>query len=395
MILSLRLALSGLVLAGLALLALRIDSAGGQSRQLAFALLTGGALGVVVQRARFCFLCNLRDLVEARDPRGVLSILAALGTGLLGYFIIFGMWLPTPSADRLPPTAHIGPVSVALALGAFAFGIGMATAGSCISAHFYRLGEGNIASLFALAGAFVGFVLGFMSWNRLFMADLTDGPVIWLPHHLGYGGSLALSLAALAVLTAFVLRHGHAIPRPPSGSHGPVAGFRSVFVERWPPVLGGVLVGVIGTFAYLRLAPLGVTSQLGTWARKSASSVHLLPDTLYSLDTFRGCATALTDAFLTPNGYLVGGLVFGSFGAALASGKFTLAIPSLRQVARSLLGGILMGWGAMTALGCTVGVLLSGIQAGALAGWVFLVFCTAGAVGGLLVLRRIESRASS
>jgi hypothetical protein len=30
-----------------------------------------------------------------------------------------------------------------------------------------------------------------------------------------------------------------------------------------------------------------------------------------------------------------------------------------------------MGWGAMTALGCTVGTLLSGISAFALSGWLF------------------------
>jgi hypothetical protein len=42
-----------------------------------------------------------------------------------------------------------------------------------------------------------------------------------------------------------------------------------------------------------------------------------------------------------------------------------------------------MGWGAMTALGCTVGVLLSGIHAGALSGWIFLVFCAFGVWIGL------------
>ena len=43
----------------------------------------------------------------------------------------------------------------------------------------------------------------------------------------------------------------------------------------------------------------------------------------------------------------------------------------------------------MTALGCTVGVLLSGIQAGALSGWVFLVFCAAGAIAGMPLMRGI------
>jgi hypothetical protein len=35
------------------------------------------------------------------------------------------------------------------------------------------------------------------------------------------------------------------------------------------------------------------------------------------------------------------------------------------------LGGVLLVWGAMISLGCTIGVLLSGIQAFSVAGWVF------------------------
>jgi hypothetical protein len=50
-----------------------------------------------------------------------------------------------------------------------------------------------------------------------------------------------------------------------------------------------------------------------------------------------------------------------------------------------------MGWGAMTALGCTVGVLLSGIHAGAVSGWVFLAACFAGVHIGLW-LRRLAAR---
>lgn len=64
-----------------------------------------------------------------------------------------------------------------------------------------------------------------------------------------------------------------------------------------------------------------------------------LPETLHGLDTFAGCAT------------VVAGVV----------------------------GGVLLGWSAMTALGCTFGVLLSGTQAFALSGWVFLVTFAAGA----------------
>src|SRR5690606_36258592 len=84
-----RIAIPLAVVLGLFSFAWFLDAQGGASRDLAFALLTGAAFGVVLQRARFCFLCNFRDLVQERDPRGALSILAALAAGIVGYTIIF------------------------------------------------------------------------------------------------------------------------------------------------------------------------------------------------------------------------------------------------------------------------------------------------------------------
>jgi hypothetical protein len=48
-----------------------------------------------------------------------------------------------------------------------------------------------------------------------------------------------------------------------------------------------------------------------------------------------------------------------------------------------LIGGILLGWSSMVALGCTVGVLLSGTQAFALSGWVFFATAFLGTVIGV------------
>jgi hypothetical protein len=42
-----------------------------------------------------------------------------------------------------------------------------------------------------------------------------------------------------------------------------------------------------------------------------------------------------------------------------------------------------MGWGSMTALGCTVGVLLSSTQAFAVSGWVFFLFAFLGVYLGI------------
>jgi len=363
-----------------------------ETRTLALSLALGGIFGFVLQRSRFCFFCHSREYLEEGNPQGVLSILLALGAGTLAYLVVLTQWMPLPLADRLPPTAHIGPVSYALALGAFVFGAGMSISGSCISAHIYRLGEGSPASPFALVGAVIGFGLGFASWNTLYLATIVDSPVVWLPHTLGYAGTLALTIALLLAIAGYVLsRTSFKISARKETRVDAASIGNAVFVERWPAWTGGLLVGVISAVAYLRVSPLGVTAEIGSLARTWTQATGLLPETLHELDAFRGCVTVVKTALLSPNGMFVGGIVLASFAAALVSGQFQPRLPTLDEALRGLIGGILMGWGAMVALGCTVGVLLSGIHAGALSGWVFLVFCFAGLLAGLRLRRLVEA----
>ncbi|AWN55248.1 YeeE/YedE family protein [Methylobacterium sp. 17Sr1-1] len=361
---------AGLALSLAALLAgsaWHLSGEAGGSR-LALSLVFGALFGFVLQRSRFCFLCVWRDFLDRGDPRGVLGILAALATGIAGYAVVFGAWLPDPSGTRLPPGAHIGPVGPALALAGLAFGAGMAVSGSCLSAHLYRLGEGSATAPFALLGSALGFVLGFLTWNPLYLAGIAEAPVVWLPRYLGYGGSLVAGLAVLGGGALWLLRRW---PPPPPPSAAVTDPLHAVFVARWPTWLGGLAVGAIATLSYLRLGPLGVTAEIGGRSRQAASALGLLPERLEGLDGFRGCATALRDGLLTPNGLFVGGLVVASFAAALAAGQFQPARPGRGHVLRGLSGGLLLGWGAMTGLGCSIGTLLSGIMAGALSGWVF------------------------
>ena len=363
-----------------------------ETRNLSLSLALGAAFGFVLQRSRFCFFCHARDFLEDRDPRGLLSILLALGLGAVGYLVVFGMWVPVPSPERLPPTAHVGPVSWVLALGAFVFGTGMSISGSCISAHIYRLGEGSPTSPFALLGAVIGFGLGFLSWNTLYLATLYSAPAIWLPHWLGYAGTIALTIALLLALALYLLTRGKlVVPAQAKKNYGVGSVLCAVFVARWPAWIGGLLVGLISAVAYLRVAPLGVTAELGSLARTATEKIGLLPETLHGLDSFRGCMTAVKTALLSPNGMFVLGIVAASFASALTAGQFTPRLPTLDEATRGIVGGVMMGWGAMVALGCTVGVLLSGIHAGALSGWIFLVFCFGGIVAGLWLRRLVQA----
>src|SRR5690606_28071130 len=95
------------------------------------------------------------------------------------------------------------------------------------------------------------------------------------------------------------------------------------------------------------------------------------PERRDGLGGFAGCATLPQETWLTPNALLLAGLVAGSFIAALASRQFSPRWPTWRDAARGLGGGVLLGWGAMTGLGCSIGTLLSGTMASAASGWVF------------------------
>lgn len=335
---------------------------------LSLSVVFGSVFGIVLQRSRFCFFCMFRDWYDERDPRGLLGLLVALAVGILGYTVVFGAWLLDAMTGRLPPDAFIGPVSVALVAAGLAFGAGMAISGSCVSAHLYRLGEGSPTAPFALIGTFAGFALGFYTWNPIYLSVVADAPVVWLPRWLGYAGATLAAFAAL-ILIAYALTR---TPRRTGKSEPASSDFlASLFIHRWPAWIGGAIIGALGTASYFRVAPLGVTAEIGSRARQAATAAGILPDRLEGLDTLRGCIAVARDALLSPNGAFVVALIAASFAAALVAGQFRPSRPRAGHIFRGLIGGVLLGWGAMTGLGCTVGTLLSGIMAGALSGWIF------------------------
>ncbi len=382
---------AAVVAVGIVLWAFHLAGSAAGGSPLAISLVLGALFGLLLQRSRFCFFCISRDFVERRDARGLLGLVTALAVGTLGYHAVFGAFLPDPGIGRLPPDAHIGPVSWVLAAGAAAFGIGMAVSGSCISAHLYRLGEGATASPFALLGALLGFALGFATWNPLYLQAVQAAPVVWLPSFAGYGASLLLQLAALALVAWLLVRYSRSQPAEASAGTPSQALWR----RRWPTYVGGCLIGMLGAIAYFRVGPLGVTAELGSVSRTLANAASLLPARLEGLDGFSGCATVIKDALLSENGVFVAGLVLAAFASALVAGDFRPARPTAGAIARNLAGGILMGWGAMVALGCTVGTLLSGIMAGALSGWVFWLFCSIGMLLGMALRNRLPKGAEA
>ena len=339
-------------------------------------LLIGISLGLLLERGRFCFFCIYREGIEEKNTTPFLSILVAIASGSVGYAIIFGQFLPDTSTDSLPPAAHIGPVSWPLVVAALAFGIGMSLSGACISGHLYRIGQGYLRAIPALIGVLVGFVIAFLTWNWLYLRAIADAPTIWLPHTFGYAGSILVTFLALIAIAVFAIKKGknsEPIRSQPLAVLTPLNIYRKLIVERWSPITTGALVGIVGTFAYLRVEPLGVTRQLSTSARTFMDNRNIGPDSILGLDRMAGCIAVVSET-ITNNGWLAIGIIGASFAAAFAGGRFKLSKLTFKNSIASLIGGVLLGWGSMTALGCTIGVLLSGTQAFALSGWVFFLF---------------------
>jgi uncharacterized membrane protein YedE/YeeE len=268
----------------------------------------------------------------------------------------------------------------------------MVLSGACISGHLYRLGQGYVRAIPALVGSLVGFGLGFITWNSLYLNQISSSPVWWLPRWLGYGGSLIVTVAVLGALGVYllVIDKSEAVSAQPSNLSTREKLLETIFSKRWSPAATGSIVGVIGVFAYLRVAPLGVTAQLSTVSRTFLDSRGQLPEVLHGIDLMKGCVGVVANT-ITNNGWLIIGLVLASFAAAVGGNRFKIARPTVANTFTALLGGVFLGWGSMTALGCTVGVLLSGVQAFALSGVVFGVVVFLGVyVGVKLKLHRIN-----
>lgn len=348
-------------------------------------LLIGISLGIVFERGRFCFFCIFRDSIEDKNNTPFLSILAALVTGSIGYAIIFGQFLPDTSQNNLPPAAHIAPVSWPLIVAAFTFGIGMSLSGACLSGHLYRLGQGYLRAIPALLGSLIGFGLAFITWNWLYLNSISEAPKLWLPNTFGYAGSLLITIVVILLLALFLIKRGvnsEPLTLNNATEISLTTTYQRLILQRWSPITTGGLVGLIGVIAYLRVEPLGVTRQISTTVRTLMEKNGYGPESLIGLDKVSGCIAVISQT-ITNNGWLVLGLVGGSLAAAVAGGRFAFSKLTVSNTSSAFVGGICLGWGSMTSLGCTIGVLLSGTQAFALSGWVFFAFVFFGAWSGI------------
>ena len=113
---------------------------------------------------------------------------------------------------------------------------------------------------------------------------------------------------------------------------------------------------------------------------------------LNGLSTLGGCTGILDETGLITHTFAITvGLLPGALIGALFAGEFRLRLPkNWKRYVQSLGGGLLMGYAAGLAIGCTVGAFFSAIPSLSLSGWIFGIALAIGAFTGTQVIKRIS-----
>lgn len=367
--------------------------------------LLGMAFGITLQRGRFCFASAFRDLFLFGQARNMKGIVAGMAVATVGFALIMHNNVPSASFGFLPEQAHILPLGISTAVGGLLFGFGMVVAGGCVSGSLYRMGEGYIGSWVSLGGILVGLGLLSQTWNWWWRTIISAEPKVWLPSvlDLGYGGAVLLTLLALAGTFVFLLwwesRSGlpavSETPRrdEPQDTLGQklAAIYRGTLVRGWPVMTAGAVLGGLNILLFLAWKPWGVTGELARWSHGLMDLAGFPPPAPLGLDGLSGCTGAAgAGSIFTPTFGITVGLIFGSFAAALLANEFKLRFPrTATRYVQALGGGVVMGYGAGLAIGCTIGAFFSSVPSLSLAGWAFALALAGGAFLGVQAIKRI------
>ncbi|MCD4848807.1 MAG: YeeE/YedE family protein [Candidatus Aegiribacteria sp.] len=130
------------------------------------------------------------------------------------------------------------------------------------------------------------------------------------------------------------------------------------FSKSWPMWVGGILLGVGNICLFIVLKPWGASGGVKNWG-----------DNLFNL--MGGEFANMGAINLFPYSVLCILLIMGAFAGALFSKQFALRFPPLGELFKGLIGGLLMGLGAVVGVSCTIGGFFSGWPALSLGAVVF------------------------
>jgi uncharacterized protein len=340
----------------------------------------GVVFGAVAQRAHFCTMGALADIVTMGDWTRLRMWALAVGVAVLGFNTMAALgWVDATDSVYARPQL----IWLSNLLGGALFGFGMVLASGCGSKTLVRIGGGSLKSLVVFC------VLGLAAYATLrgltavWRVDTVDTVRVELP----VGQDLASLLAwasgmarpqASALLGAVVggALLAWVLARPEGRS-----------ADTWLGGLGigAVIVGgwwVSGVLGHVAEHPVTLEDSFLATSTRSMESFTFVAPIAYTLDWL--ILYSDTNKLLSFGVASVVGVIVGSAAMALASGSFRWeGFAGTEDTANHVIGAVLMGIGGVTAFGCTVGQGLTGLSTLSLGSAIAVAGIVAGAVAAL------------
>jgi len=343
---------------------------------------TGGAFalafvfGAVGNKTNFCTMGAVSDWVNMGDTNRLRMWLLAIAVALLG-----SSALQLAGVVDLSKSIYPGPNFTWLSyiVGGFLFGVGMTLGSGCGSKTLIRIGGGNLKSL--VVYVFLG-IAAYMTLRGLFGAfrvGVLEKATITLPTGQDLPSLLAAGTGmAKATWTAF-------LAAVVGGALAIFAYASKDFRASFDYTLGGVVTGLVvvggwyvsGHLGYLAEDPQSLQEAFvatNTGRMESFSFVSPMAYTLEYLMLWTDKSKIVTYGIASALGVIAGSAAY-----ALATRSFRWeGFRDAGDTANHIVGGTLMGFGGITALGCTIGQAITGISTLALGSIVTFIAIVAG-----------------
>jgi len=322
-------------------------------------LVLGAALGAVAQATRFCTMGALADWFTyggtARLMMWILAV-AIAATGTMG--LVGAGWLDASRtvawSDRFLWLSYL--------VGGLLFGFGMVLASGCPQRNLVKAGAGSMKSWVTLIVAAVAAQMtlrGVLAEPRVLVLDAA---AVQLSHPQDLGSMLspllgvAPSLLRWAVLALLLILSMALLWRARAGMEP----------SHW---IGGALVGLLVPLAWSLTGAIGFVPEhpdtleaawMGTYSHRPEALTFAAP-IAHSVDLL----TLWSDRNNTLSyGVTVTlGVLLGSIASALLRKEFHVeSFQNATDMGNHLLGGLLMGFGGVTAMGCSIGQGISGLS---------------------------------
>ncbi|MBF2029658.1 MAG: YeeE/YedE family protein [Oscillatoriales cyanobacterium C42_A2020_001] len=338
--------------------------------------LVGGLLGVTLYHSSFGFASAYRKLFVQREVRGMYAQLVMLAVAT----ILFATVLASGSAWGQPVRGAVSPIGVQGAIGALLFGIGMQLGGACGCGTLYTIGGGSYTMLLTL----LTFCMGAFgaSLTRQLWADLPAHPPIVLGTAIGWVGAVIVQLMGFGLLGLVLRWWSQRSPSPhPPISPSPV----SLFHGPWSLLAGAIALAVLNWFTLILSGqPWRITWGFALWAAQVATWLGWDSTSSPFWSSKASQAVLSQGIFADVSSVMNIGIILGAVLAAALAGRFVpKGQPTTRLVLSTLLGGLIMGYGAFLAYGCNVSAFFGGIASTSVHGWVWITFALLGTLIGL------------